>query len=97
MQEYTVSLGVNPLVAIREDLRQWQGPARIVWGLKDPVFSAESAEWLDKTLPGSRGVRRLETANLFFPEEMPDVIAEEALALWGISPWHPKAGEIIRN
>jgi hypothetical protein len=41
-------------------------------------------------LPASRGVRKLEQANLFFPEEMPDVIAEEALALWGISPWHPK-------
>jgi hypothetical protein len=35
-------------------------------------------------------VRRLEEANLFFPEEMPDVIVEEALALWGISPWRPK-------
>jgi pimeloyl-ACP methyl ester carboxylesterase len=90
MQEYTVSLGINPLVAIREDLCQWKGPARIVWGLKDSIFPVESAEWLDKTLPGSRGVRTLEDANLFFPEEMPDVIAEEALALWGISPWKPK-------
>jgi pimeloyl-ACP methyl ester carboxylesterase len=90
MQEYTISLGVNPLVAIREDLRQWRGPARIVWGLKDPIFPVESAEWLNRTLPGSRGIRKLDDANLFFPEEMPDVIAEEALALWGISPWHPK-------
>jgi hypothetical protein len=30
-------------------------------------------------------VRRIEGAKLFFPEEMPDVIAEEALKLWGIS------------
>jgi pimeloyl-ACP methyl ester carboxylesterase len=90
MQEYTISLGVNPLVAIREDLRQWKGPARIVWGMKDTIFPVESAEWLDRTLPGSRGIRKLEEANLFFPEEMPDVIAEEALALWGITPWQPK-------
>jgi pimeloyl-ACP methyl ester carboxylesterase len=89
MQEYTISLGVNPLVGIREDLRKWTGPARIVWGLKDSIFPVESAEWLDKTLPGSRGVRKLDEANLFFPEEMPDVIAEEALALWGISPLQP--------
>jgi hypothetical protein len=27
-------------------------------------------------------VRRIEGANLFFPEEMPDVIAEEARQLW---------------
>jgi hypothetical protein len=58
--------------------------------LKDPFFGAQWAEWLDKTLPGSLGVRKLEEANLFFPEEMPDVIAEEALSLWGISPWQPK-------
>jgi haloalkane dehalogenase len=90
MEQYTVSLGTNELVAIRENLRAWKGPARMVWGLKDPLFGVESAEWLDRTLPGSRGVRRLEEANLFFPEEMPDVIAEEAIALWGISPWHPK-------
>src|SRR5258705_6194075 len=74
MQEYTVSLGINPLVAIREDLRQWKGPARIVWGLKDPIFPVESAEWLDKTLPGSRGGRKLEDAHLVFPHEVPHVI-----------------------
>jgi pimeloyl-ACP methyl ester carboxylesterase len=90
LNHYTVSLGTNELLAIREDLRQWKGPARMVWGLKDPFFGAQWAEWLDKTLPGSRGIRKLEEANLFFPEEMPDVIAEEALALWGISPWQPK-------
>ena len=33
---------------------------------------------------GSRGVRRLEDANLFFPEEMPDLIAEEAEMLWNL-------------
>jgi pimeloyl-ACP methyl ester carboxylesterase len=90
LNEYTVSLGTNELVAIRENLRQWKGPARMVWGMKDTIFPVASAEWLDRTLPGSRGVRKLEQANLFFPEEMPDVIAEEALALWGISPWRPK-------
>jgi hypothetical protein len=31
-------------------------------------------------------VREVEGANLFFPEEMPDVIAEEALKLWGYPP-----------
>jgi pimeloyl-ACP methyl ester carboxylesterase len=90
LNEYTISLGTNELVGIRENLRQWKGPARMVWGLKDTIFPVETAEWLDRTLPASRGVRKLEQANLFFPEEMPDVIAEEALALWGISPWHPK-------
>ena len=68
LNEYTVSLGTNELVAIRENLRQWKGPARMVWGMKDTIFPIASAEWLDRTLPGSRGVRKLEQANLFFPD-----------------------------
>jgi len=54
----------------------------MVWGLKDGLFCVEWAEWLDRTLPASRGVRRVEGANLFFPEEMPELIAEEATRLW---------------
>jgi pimeloyl-ACP methyl ester carboxylesterase len=84
VNQYAVSMETNLLVAIREDLRRWSGPARMVWGLKDTFFGVQSAEWLDRTLPGSRGVRRLEEANLFFPEEMPEVIAEEAASLWGV-------------
>ena len=90
LNQYTISLGANELVAVREDLRRWKGPARVVWGMKDTIFAAESADWLDRNFPGSRGVRKLENANLFFPEEMPDIIAEEAMALWGISGMYPK-------
>lgn len=82
VNEYAASMGINSLVAIRENLHQWKGPARMVWGLKDVLFGVQWAEWLDRTLPGSRGVRRVEGANLFFPEEMPDLIAEEAMRLW---------------
>jgi len=56
----------------------------MVWGLKDTLFGVEWAEWLHRTLPGSRGVRRVKGANLFFPEEMPELIAEEAARLWGV-------------
>lgn len=85
VNEYTISMGTNSLVAIREQLHQWQGPARMVWALKDIFFAVEWADWLNQTLPGSRGVRRVEDANLFFPEEMPDLIAEEVSKLWGVS------------
>jgi haloalkane dehalogenase len=54
----------------------------MVWGTGDPIFPVSWAEWLDRTLPQSRGVRRVEGAKLFFPEETPDVIADEARALW---------------
>jgi haloalkane dehalogenase len=82
VSQYAVSMGTNLLVAIREDLKRWKNPARMVWGIKDQLFNVEWADWLDRTLPGSRGVRRVEGANLFFPEEFPDVIAEEATKLW---------------
>jgi haloalkane dehalogenase len=82
LNKFSVAMATNPLVAIREDLKRWNGPARMVWGLNDPLFGVQWAEWLDHTLPGSRGIRRIEGANLFFPEEMPDLIAEEAQRLW---------------
>jgi haloalkane dehalogenase len=90
LHQYTIALGISELTSLRENLRQWKGPARMVWGMKDTLFGVQWAEWLDHTLPGSRGVRRVDDANLFFPEEMPDIIAEETLALWGITPLHPK-------
>ena len=86
LEEYTSSLRANPLPPARDALCRWRGPARIVWGMKDTFFDPKSADWLDKNLPGSRGIRRLEEANLFFTEEMPDVIAEEAIVLWKNSP-----------
>jgi haloalkane dehalogenase len=84
VDQYAVALGVNELVALRENLRAWKGPVRMVWGLKDPLFPVQWAEWLDTSFPGSRGIRRVEDGNLFFPEEMPDLIAEEATKLWGV-------------
>jgi haloalkane dehalogenase len=84
VNQYAASMGTNELVTIRKDLQRWNGPARMVWALKDTFFGVEWAEWLDRTLPGSRGVRRLQEANLFFPEEMPELIVEEATSLWGV-------------
>ena len=86
VDRFAVALGENVLMAIEPDLARWKGPARMVWGLQDIFFPIESAEWLHRTLPGSRGVRRVENARLFFPEEMPDLIAGEAMTLWGIQP-----------
>jgi len=82
---YLLALEPNLLVPIREQLKQFAKPAHMVWATADIFFDAKWADWLNQTLPGSRGVRRIEGAKLFFPEEMPDVIAEEALKLWGIS------------
>ena len=75
----------NPWPAIEPALRRCAAPARMVWGTADPLFPMAWAEWLDRTLPESRGVRRVEGGKLFWPEEKPDLIAEEARALWGVA------------
>ena len=58
-------------------------PVRIVWGTGDTIFSAKSPAFLDDAFGNSQGVRLLEGSKLFWPEERPDVIAEEARRLWG--------------
>jgi pimeloyl-ACP methyl ester carboxylesterase len=35
MNQVVASMETNPLVAIRKELHRWQGPARMVWGLRD--------------------------------------------------------------
>jgi hypothetical protein len=54
----------------------------MVWGVDDDIFPLTDAEYLDRVFPNSRGIRRVAGGKLFFPEEYPDVIAEEAQRLW---------------
>jgi haloalkane dehalogenase len=75
-------LAPHPLAGVEASLRRCTVPTRIVWGTGDTIFSQASADYLDRLLPNSRGVRRIPGAKLFFPEEFPDVIAEEARKLW---------------
>jgi haloalkane dehalogenase len=81
---YQLSMEPNPLPAIESALRRSTVPVRILWGTADPFFDASWADWLDRTFPESRGVRRLEGAKAFFAEEAPDIVASEARTLWRI-------------
>jgi pimeloyl-ACP methyl ester carboxylesterase len=80
---YAISLERNPLVGIEAALQRWAGPARIVWGTADDIFSRTSPDYLNRTFGASRGVRRLDGRKLFWPEEHPEIVIEEALQLWG--------------
>jgi haloalkane dehalogenase len=82
LHAYASALEPNPLAGIEPALRRCAVPTRIVWGTSDPIFSIESPDYLDRILPSSRGIRRLQGAKLFFPEEYPEVIAAEARQLW---------------
>jgi pimeloyl-ACP methyl ester carboxylesterase len=81
---YALGLDPNPLAGIEAALRRCRVPTRIVWGMADDIFAKESPDYLDRVLPNSRGVRRLPRAKLFWPEEYPDVVADEARTLWGV-------------
>jgi haloalkane dehalogenase len=83
---YCIALDRNPLLAIEPALKRCQAPLRVVWGTGDTIFDPSGPDWLDRTFPRSRGVRTIEGANLFFPEEMPEIIAEEARRLWLAAP-----------
>ena len=82
---FALSLADNSLAGIGELQRRSRTPVRIVWGTGDTIFSHQGAEHLHHAYPKSQGIRWLPEAKLFFPEEFPDVIAEEARRLWEIS------------
>ena len=82
---YAIALERNPLEGIEPALRRCSVPTRIVWGTGDTIFSPASPDYLDRTFGNSRGVLRLAGRKLFWPEELPDIVAEEARRLWGIA------------
>jgi len=82
LHAYIVALARNPLRAIEPALQRSDVALRVVWGTGDTIFDPSGPDWLHRTFRRSRGVRRLEGAKAFFPEEMPDVIADEARRLW---------------
>ena len=85
LHAYALGLERNALLGVESLLRGWTRPARIVWGTADDIFSAESPDYLARTFGGARGVRKLGGRKLFFPEELPEVIAEEARQLWALA------------
>jgi hypothetical protein len=54
------------------------------------------ADYLAEILRRFTGIRRIDKAKLFFPEEYPDIIAEEAWLLWerGGQLYYPAAGAV---
>jgi pimeloyl-ACP methyl ester carboxylesterase len=82
VNRYTLGLTPNPLEGIASQLRACTVPTRIVWGMGDTIFSPRNPDYLAGILPRLTGIRRIQKAKLFFPEEYPDIIAEEARLLW---------------
>ncbi|WP_129793789.1 alpha/beta fold hydrolase [Sphingosinicella sp. CPCC 101087] len=81
---FTLALEPNVLRAEHDRLKRYPGPVRILWGGADGLFSRQSPGVLDRLFPNSKGVRVVEGARFFFPEEYPDLLAAEARRLWRI-------------
>jgi len=79
---YAIALSRNALTDSAAALRQARAPVRVVWGTADTIFAEHNADYLEQAFGNARGVRRLAGAKLFWPEERPEIIAEEARALW---------------
>jgi len=82
MHAYATALEANSLAGLGEKLKASRAPVRIAWGMADAIFLPHGADHLAAAFGNTRGVRRLAGARLFWPEEQPAVVAEEALALW---------------
>lgn len=81
-ERHAIAQAENALTGIEPALRAARIPVRILWGTGDTIFAEANAEYLHSLFPASRGIRRIEGAKLFWPEEQPGIVAEEALALW---------------
>lgn len=81
---FHIALEPNPLAGIEASLKRSKVPVRIIWGASDDIFAQEDADYLDRTFPNSQGIRRVPEGKLFFQEEFPEVIAEEAQKLWRV-------------
>lgn len=82
---FAVALDRNWLDGLGPQLAASPVPTRIVWGTGDTIFSAKGAEHLARHVGEPRGLRTVDGAKLFFPEEYPDLIADEARRLWGVA------------
>jgi pimeloyl-ACP methyl ester carboxylesterase len=80
--DFHKALAPNPLAGIEAALRRSTVPVRMVWGSADTIFPVADAAYLDRTFARSLGIHLVPEGKLFFQEEFPDVIAEEALRLW---------------
>ncbi len=82
LHAYITALERNALYGIKPALQASTAPVRVLWGMADDIFLPRGADYLAQAFGNSRGVRRITGAKLFWPEEEPDLLAQEALALW---------------
>lgn len=82
---FALALAENSLAGNATILRSIRVPVGIAWGMADSIFSLGGLRHLSQSFGDLRRVEHLEGYKLFWPEERPDVIRDQALALWGLA------------
>ena len=82
MQRWAQALRAEDLSRVTPKLRDLRAPALIVWGTADVFFDVKWAYWLQENLGGQAAVIEVPGAKLFFPEERPQMLADEIRDFW---------------
>jgi pimeloyl-ACP methyl ester carboxylesterase len=72
LEAFVAAFDNRQTVAVEGQLRQLRAPTLIAWGDDDVYFDVKWAEWLARTIPGTRKKAVLPGARLFFFEERPE-------------------------
>ncbi|HZR96355.1 MAG TPA: haloalkane dehalogenase [Gaiellaceae bacterium] len=70
-----------PMNRVRDALRSWQKPARVIWGAEDRVLPPAIAEAIARLIPGAGDPVLIEGASHFLQEDRPDEVAAAILEL----------------
>src|SRR5579863_4474050 len=69
-------------VAVESKLKALRAPTLIVWGTDDVYFDVKWADWLAKTIPGTKRRVEFKDARIFFPEERSEAFNRELRDFW---------------
>lgn len=79
---FALALSRNSLEGIAPALKASRIPMGVVWGTADSIFSTDGLDYLTDNIGNLKFVERLDGYKLFWPEERPDAIRDQALRLW---------------
>ena len=78
---FVCAMHSSHLTVIKEDLKQLDIPALILWGDADQVFPIQWGEWLCDTLPNAH-LEVIRNGALCWPEEQPTVLVDHLHKFW---------------
>ncbi len=82
LERFLAAFDCAQTVVIEDRLKALQAPTLIAWGTDDVYFDVTWAQWLERTIPGTRRRIDVEGGRLFWPEERWSVLNDALKAHW---------------